>query len=243
MSYKVMQIETSNVCSLSCAYCPHPSQIRPKGNMSMATFEKCIELVKRSDNPVSRGRQFVWLNHFGEPLLNPLLPDFVAYALSQGVEVSFASNGVDHSKKMFSRELWQRLADAGLKGVVLSAHIKSEGALREQVDGIVDVIGLFQPKPQNLHDWAGQVDVERYRAPKRSGVPETPCDYQTHNMFAVTWDGMLAACCYDIEGNRALSVDDVLENGFEFRPISLCSGCALGRGDAGWLADPLAQVA
>jgi hypothetical protein len=242
MSFKVMQIETSNLCSLTCTYCPHPSQRRLKGDMDMTTFAKCIELVRRSDNPVSGGRKFVWLNHFGEPLLNPLLPEFVAHAVARDVDVSFATNGVDHAKRLFPRELWQRLADAGLKGVVLSAHVKSEATLRGQVDGILDVIGIFQPKPENLHDWAGQVDVAKYRAEPRASVA-TPCDYETQNMFAVTWDGKLAACCYDVEGLRIVTVDDVLENGFTFRPIPLCGSCVLGRGDADWLADPLAQVA
>ena len=65
--------------------------------------------------------------------------------------------------------------------------------------------------------------------------PKGPCDYATHNMFAVTWDGKLAACCYDIEGRTGLSVDDALENGFAFQEISLCATCRLGRGDIAWL--------
>lgn len=46
-----MQIEASNLCSLTCVYCPHPTHVRPKGNMTMETFTKCVEIVKRSDNP------------------------------------------------------------------------------------------------------------------------------------------------------------------------------------------------
>src|SRR5580704_1191969 len=102
MGYKVMQIETSNYCSLKCIYCPHPTQHRPKGDMTFETFSKCMTLVKRSDNPIHRdNRKFVWLNHFGEPLLNPLLPDFIAFATSRGVRVSFASNGLDEDDNLF----------------------------------------------------------------------------------------------------------------------------------------------
>src|SRR5262245_22170737 len=107
MGYKVMQIEASNYCSLTCWYCPHPAQVRPKGNMSLETFSKCMTLVKRSENPERDGRKFVWLNHFGEPLLNPLLPDFVSFASDRGIEVSFATNGVDDGKELFPRSLWQ----------------------------------------------------------------------------------------------------------------------------------------
>ena len=236
MGYKVMQIESSNYCSLRCSYCPHPSQLRPKGDMSFETFVKCMTLVERSENPVhSDGRKFVWLNHFGEPLLNPLLPDFIHYATSRGIKVSFSSNGVDQDGNLFPRSLWQRLVSAGLEEVILSAHRKSEKQLRKHVEDIVRVRSVWTAKKENFHDWAGQVDMSRFKLPPRD-IPKQPCDYNTHNMFAVTWDGKVAACCYDIEGQVGLSVDDVLANGFVFREISLCATCRLGVGDVNWLS-------
>lgn len=231
----VMQIEVANECSLSCAYCPHPTQKRPKGNMTFETFRKCIALVQRSANPEQEGRKFVWLNHFGEPLLNPLLPDFIAFADENGVEVSFASNCVDNDRKLFPRSLWQTLADAGLKRVTVSAHAKSELAIRWHIGDIVKIQGVWKPKRQNWHDWAGQVDMKRFRL-SEPDLPKGPCDYETHNMFAITWDGRIAACCYDIEGRTGISIDDVLEKGFAFREISICANCRLGRGDASWLS-------
>ena len=130
MGYKVMQIEASNECSLACAYCPHPSQARPKGIMEMDTFKKCMELVRRSANPELGGRKFVHLNHFGEPLLNPRLPDFIRYASSQNIEVSFSTNAVDAEKKLFPRSLWRELADAGSQGRhrLLSRQVGANGS-------------------------------------------------------------------------------------------------------------------
>jgi hypothetical protein len=237
MGYKVMQIETSNYCSLKCIYCPHPAQLRPKGNMSFETFAKCMSLVSRSDNPVHKdGRKFVWLNHFGEPLLNPMLPEFIHYATSSRIKVSFASNGVDENGNLFPQSLWRQLARAGLEDVMLSAHKKSERSLRDHVGEIVKVPWLWTPTKGNFHDWAGQVDMSQFKLPLLN-KSDRPCDYETDNIFAVTWDGRLASCCYDSEGRVGLSVDDVLEKGFEFREISLCAACRLGRGDASWLAD------
>jgi hypothetical protein len=234
VGFKIMQIEASNLCSLRCVYCPHPSQIRPKGNMTMETFAKCIELVKRSDNPERQGNQRLHLNHFGEPLLNPLLPQFVSHASSRNVEVSLATNGVDHNKNLFSRDLWRELAEAGLKSVVISCHVKSETELRDHIGDLVDIGWVFKPTPDQLHTWAGQVHLERFNQ-KYLKIPDIPCDYQMHNMFAVTWDGKIAACCYDIEGRVSLSVDDVLNEAFVFRRISLCDTCGLGRGDVSWI--------
>lgn len=241
MGYRVMQIEASNICSLRCVYCPHPSQARPKGNMSMETFRKCVELVKRSENPAYKGRKFVWLNHFGEPLLNPLLPDFVAYAVSSGIEVSFSTNGVDHDKEFFPRTLWERLARSGLKVVEISTHVKPERAFRQHMGDIVRIRGVWKPKRPYFHDWAGQVKIKPRQVAELQ-VPERPCDYATHDMFAVTWDGRIAACCYDIEARTGMTVDDVLANGFAFREISLCAKCRLGRGDAAWIKDPLPMI-
>ncbi len=235
MGYKVMQIETSNYCSLKCIYCPHPTQARPKGDMSIETFKKCMALVEHSNNPEHEdGRKFVWLNHFGEPLLNPMLPEFIKYAASCGIKVSFSSNGVDENGNLFPRDLWQQLARAGLEVVELSAHKKSEETLRRHVGDIVRIRLVWKPTTQYFHDWAGQVDMSRFKL-ELLDVPDRRCDYYTNNMFAVTWDGRIASCCYDIEARVGLTVDDVLENGFVFHEISLCATCRLGRGDASWL--------
>ena len=236
-----MQIEVSNECSLTCAYCPHPGQLRPKDIMQMDMFKKCIELVKRSENPEIQGRKFVHLNHFGEPLLNPMLPDFIRYASSQDVEVSFATNGVDADKTLFSRDLWKELADAGLRGVIVSCHVKSETTLRNHIGDLVKIYWVFKPRQQNMHDWAGQVDVKKINE-RFLRMPGTPCDYEIHNMFAVTWDGRIAACCYDIEARTPLTVDDVLDRGFSFRKISLCDRCGLGRGDVKMLTSDFAAI-
>jgi hypothetical protein len=210
--------------------------------MTFDTFKKCIELVRRSDNPSIHGKRFVWLNHFGEPLLNPLLPDFIRHAIARDVEVSFASNGVDYNKEMFSRDHWKSLADAGLRYVIVSAHERSATTLRNHVGDIIDIVSTWQPKRTQLHDWAGQVDLGTLAPAKPLPVAREACDYETKDMFAVTWDGRIAACCYDIEGRVGLSIEDVLATGFRFKPISLCSSCRLGRGDAEWLSAPLAQL-
>ena len=203
--------------------------------MTLEMFRKCMLLVQRSENPTRNGgHKFVWLNHFGEPLLNPLLPDLIASARDHAVEVSFSSNGVDQDGKLFSRSTWRQLADAGLEQVDVSAHVKPVRVLVDHIGDIVKVAGIFRPTREYFHDWAGQVDMSRMKLDERP-TPTAPCDYQLHNMFAITWDRRIAACCYDIEARTGVTVDDVLQNGFEFREISLCRNCRLGRGDASWI--------
>src|SRR5208282_2256790 len=118
----------------------------------------------------------------------------------------------------------------------LSAHKRSEKILRDHIGDIVQVTCMWTPRKGSFHDWAGQVDMTRFKL-KPLEYPGIPCDYNTNSMFAVTWDGRLASCCYDSEGRVGLSVDDVLEKGFAFREVSICATCRLGRGDASWLSD------
>jgi len=206
--------------------------------MGHDTFKKCIELVRRSCNPENDNRKFVWLNHFGEPLLNPMLPLFIRHATENGVEVSFASNGVDSTNAMFPRSLWQQLADSGLRGVNISAHSRSPGDFTRHLEGILEILYFWEPKKGNFHDWAGQVDLPAWKATQPAAPPQQACDYELEHMFAITWDGRIAACCYDIEAQTGLSIDDVISNGFVFSPIRLCSECTLGRGDSSWLIPP-----
>lgn len=233
-----MQIEVSNFCSLTCSYCPHPGQLRPKGNMELDTFKKCIELVRRSCNPEYDSRKFVWLNHFGEPLLNPMLPLFIRYATENGVEVSFASNGVDSTNTMFSKELWQELADSGLRCVNISAHTRTPEEFVQHLSGIVAIHYFWEPKKGYFHDWSGQVELPSWKLSIPSAPPAGACDYELEHMFAVTWDGRIAACCYDIEAQTSLSIDYVIANGYVYSPVKLCAGCTLGRGDSSWLIPP-----
>lgn len=242
MSYQVMQIETSNVCSLRCRYCPHPKQKRPKGHMSFQTFERCIDIVLASANPVYCSKQFVWLNHFGEPLLNPDLPIFVKYAVNRGVEVSFSSNGVDENKHLFTRSVWQQLAEVGLKAVIISAHSMERDVYREHLNGIVDIVSFGEPTSGSFHDWAGQISLQSSDCPANSMQATQPCDYELNNMFAITWDGRIAACCYDIEARTGSTIDDVVSNGYVFKQISLCKSCSLGRGDSNWIDMTSAKV-
>ena len=104
----VYEVEVSNVCSLTCVYCPHPTQERRKGFMSFETFQKCIELYQICENT-----QPLCLHNFGEVLLHPELPRFIRYANDHGIKVRFFTNGVNARKEPFSREHWQHLAAQG----------------------------------------------------------------------------------------------------------------------------------
>lgn len=212
----IYQIEVSNICSLRCTYCPHPLQLRKKGFMSLEVFGKCVELFR-----MARNRNTLRLHNFGEVLMHPRLPEFIAYAKARGVECSFFTNGVRPGGSPYSRSYWQQLANAGLRTVDFSSHVISLEEFMQVTDGVIEIGREFNPRTRVLGSWAGQ-----------TGPPETPvsepCIFERQNALVVLWDGRISSCCLDVEGRRSeLWIDDVLRQGsYCFEAISLCSSCA-----------------
>jgi Radical SAM superfamily len=212
----IYQIEVSNVCSLRCSYCPHPTQKRAKGFMAFDTFKQCVTLFRQSENVNS-----LRLHNFGEVLLHPHLATFLEYAAAQGVECSFFTNGLSMKGVPFSRDEWQTLADHGLKTVDFSAHALSTQEFASIVEGIVTIGRVFDPKTRVLGSWAGQ-----------TGAPEVPvaepCIFERLNAVVILWNGQLSSCCLDVEGGfKAMHISDILSGAqYRFRPIELCNSCA-----------------
>lgn len=223
---KIYQIEISNLCNLTCSYCPHPAQARAKGNMTWTIFEKSVELLVRC------GQRTAYLHNFGEPLLHPQVVDFVRHCTDRGVEASFFTNGV-----LLTDEVMARLADAGLRYLYVSEHTRGEarrvGALIAETGLPIEIRDRFSPQRDQLHTWAGQVARSGRTLPVHPSEGPGPCLFQRQEAAVVLWDGRISTCCIDVEGRGALgSVDDYLADPgrYEFRPIDLCRGCTLMRG-------------
>jgi hypothetical protein len=219
---KIYQIEISNLCNLMCGYCPHPTQQREKGLMTLQTFAKAIELVRRCE------QEQAFLHNFGEPLLHPFLCDFVRCATSQEVSVSFFSNGV-----LLDEPTASRLVDAGLRELWISAHVPGEleriQMMLERASIPLSIEGTFRPSRATLHDWGGQVTVRSTQV-----ATAAPCIFEREQAAVILWDGRVNICCIDAEGDGVSgTVDDYLADPsrYQFHPIPLCDGCTLMRGD------------
>jgi len=213
----IYQIEVSNHCSLTCSYCPHPFQARPKGLMTFATFRKCVELFKNHCDNVATLR----LHNFGEVTLHPELPEFIRYARAEGVRCSFFTNGMRSRTQPHTERYWRELADAGLETVDFSAHVMSTSEFRATTGNRVVIGRVYDPGAVVPGSWAGQV------GPAETPVPE-PCIFQRMSALVVLWDGRISSCCLDVEGQfEGLHVDDLLAGRrYRFTPIPLCSTCS-----------------
>jgi len=189
--------------------------------MDFATYRKCVALYKLCDNEGP-----LYLHNFGEPLLNPMLPDFVEYATRNDVEVSFFTNGVDNNRKPFSLDVWEDLYQKGLRVVNFSEHIMKADVFEEEIGHLININRVFTPRKKNLHNWAGQTEN-----PLANNTEQRPCIFETSNAMVILWNGRISTCCIDSEGMRSnIYVEDILSQGwYAFTEIELCKTCSLMR--------------
>ncbi len=77
-------IEITNTCNLNCDFCP--KHHRPKRQLTAEEFDQITEKV--------RGKVcFLYFHLMGEPLLHPLLPQFIMTAKEKGFKTVLTSNG------------------------------------------------------------------------------------------------------------------------------------------------------
>lgn len=82
--FKKIYIETTNICNLSCNFCPKTS--RKLGFMETEEFKKIINKVKGYTN-------HIYLHLMGEPFLNNNLGSFLQIAKEANIKVNITTNG------------------------------------------------------------------------------------------------------------------------------------------------------
>lgn len=84
---RVYQLETTNLCNLSCVMCPRNKMSRPLGTMPFSLFKKIV-------NRDLRWTKAVELFGFGEPFMDKELGKKIKYLHSKGIWVTIATNGL-----------------------------------------------------------------------------------------------------------------------------------------------------
>lgn len=106
-----LQVEPVNRCNLQCPLCPTGAgrMPRPVGRMSQATFQRILDEL--GDVLLN-----IVLYCWGEPFLNPDLPDMIAACTARGVRTVTSTNG--HCLQTLEEAL--AVVDAGLGGLVIA---------------------------------------------------------------------------------------------------------------------------
>lgn len=84
MVFRKIYLEISNLCNLTCSFCPGTK--RKKHSLTEAEFTALIGKLR----PYS---DYLYFHLMGEPLLHPLLPHFLALAGDAGFKVILTTNG------------------------------------------------------------------------------------------------------------------------------------------------------
>lgn len=82
--YKKIYIEITNVCNLTCDFCPRT--MREPEFMSAAAFDGILEEIRPYTD-------YIYLHVKGEPLLHPELDKFLDLSYAKGFQVNITTNG------------------------------------------------------------------------------------------------------------------------------------------------------
>ena len=233
MRFAKVYIEISNLCNLSCRFCPGTK--RPKGRMDLERFSSILEKLKGYT-------EFVYFHLMGEPLLHPQLPQFLDLAGQMGFKVILTTNGtlLEERKELL-------LSSPAVHKVNISLHAFEANDLsvpfETYVDGCLNygkaaegnkltVFRLWNsggedkqnglllqrleavfPKPWKDGRKGTQLASKIYLEPGEKfdwpdlSAPEEEGPYFCYGLrdqIGILWDGTVVPCCLDHEGDIPL---------------------------------------
>lgn len=158
-------IEITNTCNLNCDFCP--KHHRPKRQLSEGEFDLLTEKVRRKVC-------FLYFHLMGEPLLHPLLPQFIMMAREKGFKTVLTSNGtllhrcmelldtLPHKIQLslhshesnergelaeYMEEVMQFSTQAARKGTCVVLRLWNQGGRDRENEEVMRLIEQHVPKP------------------------------------------------------------------------------------------------
>lgn len=128
--FKKIYIEITNICNLSCNFCPKTT--RALKTMEVEAFSHILKEVKPFTD-------YVFFHLMGEPFLNPELAKFLELSNDCGLKVNITTNGTLINKVKDALITATALRQVNIS---LSSFEANEGelSLREYIDNIVNFI-------------------------------------------------------------------------------------------------------
>lgn len=227
-------IEITNVCNLSCDFCPKHN--RPERRMSAQEFDLVTDRLR--DRAI-----FLYFHLMGEPMLHPLLPDFIRMAREKGFRTVLTSNGTLPVKAMrilsslphkvqlslhshesngkgilaeYIDKVMQFAIPAAEQGTCIVLRLWNQGGRESENEQVMQLLEKYVQKP-----WHERPDGYRlcdnlylefdrkFRWPEvepPSNFPEGPEVFckALHKQIGVLSDGSLVPCCMDHNGDIIL---------------------------------------
>lgn len=233
MQFSRFYLEITNVCNLSCSFCPKTK--RPPRTLSADEFS----LLARKLRPYG---EYLYLHVMGEPLLHPQLGEVLQIAASLGFRVCITTNGTLLPKaesillsapsvykisislhsfeandrqcpESYVRSCAAFAAKAKERGITVSLRLWNLGGRSEQNGQIVKTLEQTFPAPWTentrgfrLEDGVFLEYAEKFDWPDAEG-PELRTYGRClalKQQLAVLSDGTVVPCCLDHEGDLPL---------------------------------------
>lgn len=158
-------IEITNTCNLDCHFCPKHQRARRQ--LSAEEFDLLTDKV--------RGKVcFLYFHLMGEPLLHPLLPQFITMAREKGFKTVLTSNGtllhramnlldtLPHKVQLslhshesnargelssYMEEVMNFATQAAAKGTCVVLRLWNQGGMDKENEQVMDYIAEYVPRP------------------------------------------------------------------------------------------------
>lgn len=155
-SFRVVNIEPTNVCNQKCCFCPTGlgTNLRPKGRLSFALFKKIADDLPPATPIVLAG--------FGEPFLNDELERFLEYSgqlrLAQNLEI-YSNFGA------ISEDRIRRLPDLPFRRLIISLDSLHRETFREhkgcdQFDRVFENVKILSDSMKGRRRFSHEVIVQ-----------------------------------------------------------------------------------
>ena len=233
MRFRKIYVEISNLCNLSCAFCPGTK--RTPGRMTPERFQELLPKLR----PYT---EFLYFHIMGEPLCHPQLGEFLRLAGEFGFKVIITTNGT-----LLARQQQLLLSASPLHKVNISLHafeandlsvpfvqyledcfafgkaaegkrlvvyrLWNHGGADAKNGEILSAMERFFPKPwtdvRQGHRIGEKIFLEygeKFDWPDLQAQEdgEPLFCYGLRDQLGVLWDGTVVPCCLDHEGDIAL---------------------------------------
>lgn len=136
---KVLNIETTNFCNLTCPMCARTtSMTRPTKHMEFETFKKVV------GEAAEHGVKGVWLHVFGEPIMHPHNGEFIRHIKSFK---TIKTVGLSSNVTLLNEKQARDILTSGLDRIILSIDASSKDTYKKirgwDYEKTTDNVGLF----------------------------------------------------------------------------------------------------
>ena len=131
-----LELEPTNLCNTQCLHCPHDSISRPYGKMDWETYHTIVDKAANFSDSL-----YVGFAGMGEPLLNPLIYQFVGYAHEKAAAM------VTSNASALTAQNMEKLISAGLDTLIISFNGPNKALYELMMGGL-----NFEKAQKNLDD-------------------------------------------------------------------------------------------